>query len=194
MCYISFRKLISVISCLLAVVSTTEIKLLAQECPHEVWSRFEETAKEKGGLIFVDKQRMTLTLFDSSGVVRFEEKIACGKNYGTKQKSGDMRTPEGLFAVQQIQKSHTWVHDFNDGKGVIEGAYGPWFIRLKTPFNGIGIHGTHAPESIGSRATEGCIRLQNDNLRRLQPLVSIGMPVYIAPGKKDTMVNSKLNN
>ena len=82
--------------------------------------------------------------------------IACGRALGNKEKPGDMKTPEGLFSVQQIQDASAWTHDFGDGKGEIRGAYGSHFIRLKTPgHRGIGIHGTHDPASIGTRATEG---------------------------------------
>ena len=103
--------------------------------------------------------------------------VAIGKNHGDKQKAGDCRTPEGNFSVQRIQDAHTWTHDFKDGKGVIAGAYGPCFIRLKTGWNGIGIHGTHDPASIGTDATEGCIRLLNDNVAKLKSK-------YVRPGTK----------
>ena len=66
------------------------------------------------------------------------------------------------------------------------GAYGPYFIRLLTPpHRGIGIHGTHAPESIGTRATEGCIRMNNDDLRELRPYVEVGMKVEILTSEAD---------
>ena len=94
--------------------------------------------------------------------------VAVGRNTGQKERSGDNRTPEGSFEVSQIQNSTGWVHDFRDGKGMINGAYGPWFIRLKTPWKGIGIHGTQDPDSIGKDITEGCIRLKNTDMRELK--------------------------
>ena len=48
-------------------------------------------------------------------------------------------------------------------------------------FPKIGIHGTHLPESIGTRCTEGCIRLNNDDLRELKEYIKIGMTVIILP-------------
>lgn len=106
--------------------------------------------------------------------------IAAGKNKGQKQKVGDCRTPEGMFSIIQIQNSSYWTHDFRDGAGEVRDAYGPWFLRLETGWKGIGIHGTHAPASIGTRATEGCIRLVNDDLRVLkEKYVRIGTKVYI---------------
>lgn len=131
------------------------------------------------GLIYISKSEMTLTLYDANGQVVVAYPMACGKNKGHKQKTGDMRTPEGKFSLQQIQDASKWTHDFKDGKGVIKGAYGPCFMRLKTGFSGIGIHGTHDPKSIGTRATEGCIRLENKNAEALSKKVTLGMTVII---------------
>lgn len=106
--------------------------------------------------------------------------IAVGKNKGQKLQPGDMRTPTGRFYVRQIQDSSAWKHDFGDGKGPIRGAYGPYFIRLDTGrWQGIGIHGTHDPGSIGTGATEGCIRLKNRDVKELRRIVKIGTPVLI---------------
>ena len=107
--------------------------------------------------------------------------IAIGANGGQKQRVGDNRTPTGSFSVQQIQDSRKWTYDFGDGNGPVRGAYGPWFIRLKTPgWSGIGIHGTHDPNSIGTMITQGCIRLQNEDLEELKGKVFVGMKVVIS--------------
>ncbi|MBP5212276.1 MAG: L,D-transpeptidase [Pyramidobacter sp.] len=136
---------------------------------------------EKGKWIFIDKAAFRLYLADGKEVVD-SWGVAVGKVPGDKRKKGDMRTPEGMnFSVQQIQDARTWTHDFGDGKGVIKGAYGPWFIRLKTGWSGIGIHGTHDPDSIGTLASEGCIRLKNEDLVELHKHVKVGMRVVIGP-------------
>lgn len=133
------------------------------------------------GFIYVSKVDMTLTLVNSQGKVIKAYPMACGRNRGQKQRQGDNRTPEGHFLLQNIQDASKWGHDFGDGKGYIKDAYGPWFLRLQTGFRGIGIHGTHLPSSIGSRASEGCIRLENKNIADLRNRVMIGMPVIIGP-------------
>lgn len=144
------------------------------------------------GRIVISKQSMTLTLFDVDNRVICRFPIACGRNLGNKSRVGDMKTPEGDFTVQQIQPASTWTHDFGDGKGEIKGCYGNWFIRLKTPpHTGIGIHGTHDPSSIGTRATEGCIRLHNADLDSLKPMVRVGMPVRIETSDADRKQDSK---
>lgn len=108
--------------------------------------------------------------------------VAVGKNKGDKRRVGDMRTPEGSFTVVQVQDASRWEHDFGDGKGAVAGAYGPWFIRLKTGWRGIGIHGTHDPASIGTDATEGCVRLLNADVAKLkEKYIKIGMRVEIRP-------------
>ena len=146
----------------------------------------------KASHIVISKEAMTVTLFDSDNRVVCEFPIAVGKNLGDKRHKGDMKTPEGDFVIENIHNSSAWTHDFGDGKGQIAGCYGRWFIRLKTPpHTGIGIHGTHLPESIGTRATEGCIRLENSNLDSLKPLVRIGMPVRIESSAKDREATAK---
>ncbi len=150
----------------------------------------EQTAE--GCKIVISKEEMTLTVYDSRDSVVVVYPIACGKNYGNKQRVGDMKTPEGAFHVSSIQDASAWTHDFRDGKGEIKGAYGPYFIRLHTPpHKGIGIHGTHAPSSIGTRATEGCIRLENSNLRALMRYIYINMPVVITSSHKDRQADGK---
>jgi lipoprotein-anchoring transpeptidase ErfK/SrfK len=111
--------------------------------------------------------------------------VALGKNPGQKQQRGDMKTPTGLFRIDEIDDASAWTHDFKDGKGVIKGAYGPFFLSLDTEalskgqWGGIGIHGTHDPASIGTRASEGCIRLRNDDLKVLKAYAFVGMQVKI---------------
>ena len=146
-----------------------------------VFSEIKEkyNADVSKGMIYIDKQELMLYLYSANGDLIKQYPVSCGKSLGHKQKSGDMKTPEGVFSVQEIVNASAWGHDFKDGKGYIPNCYGNWFIRLKTGFNGIGIHGTHDPASIGTRATEGCIRLQNDNLDQLKPLVNVGMTVII---------------
>ena len=148
----------------------------------------ELCAQEADSLIVISKEDMTLRLIDGQGGDILKFPIACGKNYGNKRKSGDMKTPEGVFSISEIVDASCWTHDFGDGKGEIAGAYGPFFIRLETPgHKGIGIHGTHKPESIGTRDTEGCIRLHNEDLCHLVEYVRVGMTVVITPSYKDSL-------
>ncbi|MDR1731937.1 MAG: L,D-transpeptidase [Synergistaceae bacterium] len=129
--------------------------------------------------IRINKSTYMLYLYRGKNV-NHSYRIAVGRNSGDKQRRGDNRTPTGIFEVQSIENASAWTHDFRDGKGEIQGAYGPWFIRLKTgKWRGIGIHGTHAPESIGTMVSEGCVRMLNDDLEEVKKFASRGMKVVI---------------
>lgn len=140
------------------------------------------------GFVLISKETMMLSLYDYKGEELFRAPIACGMNFGNKEKVGDMKTPEGVFYISEILDASNWTHDFNDGNGEVEGAYGPYFCRLECPgHKGIGIHGTHDPSSIGTRATEGCIRLNNDDLVKLKEFVYPGMVVVVTTSSNDVV-------
>ena len=128
--------------------------------------------------VYISKGDCTLSLYRGNELVK-NYSVAVGRNPGNKRRIGDNRTPVGRFRVQSIENSQSWKHDFGDGNGVIDGAYGPWFIRLNTGWKGIGIHGTHDPDSRGSMATEGCIRMSNEEVRELRRYAYRNMRVII---------------
>lgn len=145
-----------------------------------------ENEKEKNKII-IRKKNVTLTLFHDTVKVK-EYTVALGKNPEDKNRSGDNATPLGKFYIIKIEDSSYWTHDFKDGKGEIKGAYGQYFMRLKTGKNetlskkewkGIGIHGTHDENSIGTNASEGCIRMKNEELIDLMRFVGIDTKVEI---------------
>jgi len=128
--------------------------------------------------IRVNKSDYRLYLYRGQDVEKSYE-VAVGRNPGEKERAGDNKTPTGTFTVQSIDDSRSWTHDFGDGKGRVRGAYGPWFLRLRTRWRGIGIHGTHDPNSLGSMVSEGCIRMHNYELEELRQFVSSNMKVVI---------------
>ncbi len=144
----------------------------------EIAKKYAEVIQSQQLMIIIDKAQYKLYLFEN-GKERKAYPIAIGLNLGQKQGVGDMKTPTGDFMVEAIEDSSAWTHDFGDGAGEIEGAYGPWFISLRTDWDGIGIHGTHNPASIGTRASEGCIRMYNEDIEELKNLVKVYMKVMI---------------
>jgi len=50
--------------------------------------------------------------------------------------------------------------------------------RLKMG-DGYAIHGTNKPETIGRSVSHGCVRMKNEDIERLYPMVPVGTPVYI---------------
>jgi len=143
--------------------------------------------EKKNNVIIITKSSFTLALYYDTIKVK-EYIVALGKNPEDKTRVGDNATPLGIFYIVKIEDSSLWTHDFNDGKGEIEGAYGPFFLRLKTgaeetlsgkEWKGIGIHGTHDNSSIGTNASEGCIRMKNQELVDLIRFVQVNTRVEI---------------
>ena len=157
----------------------------AEEKQEEKLPTLAEQYKMDADFILIKKSEFKLYAVDAKGNIVAEYGCALGLKPGQKEKSGDMKTPDGVFPIDEILDASYWTHDFNDGKGEIPGAYGPWFISLDTTelsggrWSGIGIHGTHAPESIGTRASEGCVRLNNADIIKLKQFARVGMKVVI---------------
>lgn len=149
---------------------------------------FGEMVNRDNCFIVIDKPALHLSVYepqqgDTVLIARYP--VCVGKNYGQKEKSGDMKTPEctfdNPFSITEIKPASDWTHDFGDGRGAIL-AYGNWFMRLKTPgHKGIGIHGsTNNESSVPGRGSEGCIRLLNDDLDELKAKYAfVGMKVII---------------
>lgn len=81
---------------------------------------------------------------------------------------GKPATPTPVGEWQIIQKTR------NPG-----GPFGTRWMRINVPWGGYGIHGTDAPESIGTAASHGCIRMFNEDVNELYDIVPLGTPVRI---------------
>ncbi len=126
--------------------------------------------------VIIYKTKYIMEVLDSTGAVVCEFPVSIGKNpdLADKKMVGDSRTPEGDFTVSNIHGSSDW--RFKN----IELAYGPYFIRLKTPgWTGIGIHGTNEPYLLGAPVSHGCIRLNSRNVVKLRNAVKVGTRVKI---------------
>ena len=149
-------------------------------------------SERTAALIVVDKGKMTLTVLDFRSDTLLNCPMGCGREYGDKRQEKDDRTPEGVFMVRRVENSVGWAHRASDGL-VHKDAYGPRFIRLEyPPRHAIGIHGTDEPSTIGLRASEGCIRISNKNVRTLASIAYPGMPVIILPSPLDVAENQKI--
>jgi len=140
----------------------------------------------------IEKESQTAYLYkrttDKLWGIADEYSVSTGINPGDKQKSGDHRTPLGVFEVVEMCQSSDWVSPF-DGTY----AYGDYFLRLncgswnsvgnhnpdgKSP---IGLHGTNKPDTLKIPDSMGCVRFSNDMLRSIVESghVKIGTPVII---------------
>ena len=59
------------------------------------------------------------------------------------------------------------------------------FSEVLTTFNGgdgrVGVHGTGRPDLLGQAVTAGCIRLGDEDMRRVSDLVPLGAPCASDP-------------
>ncbi|HSW85814.1 MAG TPA: L,D-transpeptidase [Candidatus Saccharimonadales bacterium] len=93
---------------------------------------------------------------------------------------------------------HFWVRSrlHNDESGsfklfgntIPNSVYGPEIIMTSVNASGttdwpgggtMGIHGTNEPWLVPGRPSHGCVRVTNDNIRRIYPLASTGTPIDI---------------
>lgn len=137
----------------------------------EGWIRpegMDQITADRKVLVDLSERRLTVEL--GSGEIIFEAEVAIGSDRSP--------TPTGSYFITDSV-------EILDGSG----PWGPYAFGLSarsehvTEFNGgdgiIGIHGTNQPGSIGSAASLGCIRLDNDTMTELWPLASVGVPVEI---------------
>lgn len=163
------------------------IEQIENQSVEDTVAAYSEMQEQANCFIVISKMEQKLYVCEAVGedTVRLAEYPVCmGKNLGPKERKGDMKTPESTwdkpFEITEIVDASKWTHDFGDGRGQIL-AYGNWFMRLKTGFSGIGIHGsTNNESSVPGRASEGCIRLNDNDLDTLKERYAfVGMKVVI---------------
>jgi lipoprotein-anchoring transpeptidase ErfK/SrfK len=90
----------------------------------------------------------------------------------------DTPTPGGTYYIKELLQPP----DPN-------GPYGPYayglsgFSNVLSSFAGgdgvVGIHGTNDPSTIGRDVSHGCLRLHNEAILKLVPILPLGTPVEI---------------
>ena len=133
-----------------------------------------------GHAIVIDKtmQRLFVYYFDGVSFQRtYETVCSTGKNKGTKIRSGDARTPEGIYFPIKF---------FPDGD--LSAIYGPMAFDLSYPNildkkegkdgNNIWIHGTDKP--LSPYQSNGCIALENGDIKYVSRFITLNeTPIII---------------
>ena len=81
---------------------------------------------------------------------------------------GNPSTPTPVGEYRIIFKGENWGPSF-----------GPRWLGLNVPWGNYGIHGTNKPHSIGQHLSHGCIRMRNEDIMKLYPMIPIGTRVTI---------------
>lgn len=122
--------------------------------------------------VIVNKQTNEVAFIDD-GIVLEVYKAATGKNAEL--------TPEGMFTVT-VKAINPYYRKKDIQGGAPNNPLGTrWigFDALDTDGRTYGIHGTNQPWSIGLYISEGCIRLNNEDVEKLFDNVPIGTKVFI---------------
>jgi lipoprotein-anchoring transpeptidase ErfK/SrfK len=131
-----------------------------------------------GTVIIVHRDAFKLTLY---------KQLKPAKTYSIAVGQVGLETPAGLYHVQNKAVNPAWNVPDRDWAGdkagtVVPGGSpeNPLKARWLGIFDGAGIHGTDAINSIGTAASHGCIRMRIPDVIELYDKVPVGAPVYIA--------------
>ncbi|MBU4459998.1 MAG: L,D-transpeptidase family protein [Verrucomicrobia bacterium] len=120
--------------------------------------------------LLVDKSDNVLTVFRNGQFFR-EYRVATGR---------ENRTPVGEFTITDRVEKPTWWRPsdnkpipYGDPEHELGTHWLAWSIR------GFGIHGTSKPESIGTQASLGCVRMRNEEVAQLFALAPSGTKVTV---------------
>jgi lipoprotein-anchoring transpeptidase ErfK/SrfK len=130
-----------------------------------------------GTIITIDRANFKLRLFKG---------LKLSKTYGVAVGMPGYPTPTGRFSIANKAVNPAWTAPNKPWAGAYANetvaggsAENPLKARWMGIVNGVGIHGTGAPWSIGSRASHGCIRMTVPDVIDLYPRVPVGTPVVI---------------
>src|SRR5215211_7462446 len=162
-----------------AIVSTTADrtfiartrKLQPKTTTREIKQRFDTA-------IVVNRNAFKLTLYKN---------LKPSKTYSIAVGQVGLETPAGLYHVQNKAVNPAWNVPNSSWAGSLAGTVvpggspeNPLKARWLGIFDGAGIHGTDAINSIGTAASHGCIRMRIPDVIELYDKVPVGAPVYIA--------------
>jgi uncharacterized protein YgiM (DUF1202 family) len=124
--------------------------------------------------IEVDKQTNKLYLYKNRDLYKVYP-VATGRTQSL--------TPEGTFTLVVKIVKPGWK---NIPGGDPNNPLGPRWLGISV--NGdkgrsYGIHGTNQPQSIGTHASSGCVRMRNEDVIQLYDIVPEGTPVWIHNGQ-----------
>ena len=95
----------------------------------------------------------------------------------------DNCTPETTFTIGDKQEKPDWF-DSEKGKlipyGHPDNPLGDFFVRFNhEAHRGFGAHGTIEPESIGTMASRGCVRMRDEDVREFFRIIPRGSKVVV---------------
>jgi hypothetical protein len=136
-----------------------------------------DLARAYGTVLTIDKSSFRLRVF---------KRLRFSKSYGVAVGMPAYPTPSGRFRITNKAVNPAWSAPNSPWAGAYANetvpggsAENPLKARWMGIVGGVGIHGTGAPWSIGTRASHGCIRMTVPDVIDLYPRVPVGTPVLI---------------
>lgn len=133
-----------------------------------------------------DKYPTAMTVDRSNFKLRLFKKLKLAKTYRIAVGQVGMDTPAGKYTINNKQVNPAWHVPNSDWAGKLKGKVippgdprNPLKARWLGIYDGVGIHGTSAVNSIGSAASHGCIRMIPADVIELYDRVPVGTPIYI---------------
>jgi LysM repeat protein len=117
--------------------------------------------------IVVDKSDFALTVYLNNYYLK-QYKVGLGKFD---------KTPVGTFTITERVENPEWRGFKHGDPNNILGDY--WLTLHSEKFSGIGVHGTNRPDTIGRNASEGCVRMRNEDIKELYIMAPKGTEVII---------------
>jgi lipoprotein-anchoring transpeptidase ErfK/SrfK len=138
----------------------------------------EELAEKYPAVLVVNRSSFQLTLY---------KELERVKTYSVAIGQVGFDTPAGLYRIQNKAVNPAWSVPNSDWAGDLAGTVVPGGVpenplkaRWLGIYDGAGIHGTDVTESIGTRASRGCVRMLIPDVIELYEQVPVGAPIYIA--------------
>ena len=92
-------------------------------------------------------------------------------------------TPTGTFRVFAMRKDPAWTHPIT--REVVPPGENPlgdrWIAFWTDGDHQVGFHGTQDESSVGAPVSHGCLRMRNQDIRKLYELVKLGTIVVVEP-------------
>ncbi len=132
-----------------------------------------------GTIVVSQSQRRLYLVGEDGGAVSYPVAVGkFGKQWrGTAVVDGKYRNP-AWAPPAEVKRAEPWLPDYIPGGS----SRNPMGMRALTLSGGeYAIHGTNRPESIGTAASFGCIRMLNRDIVDLYERVDVGTPVVMMP-------------
>lgn len=135
----------------------------------------------------VRRYPVVLTIDRHNFKLRLFKNLRLRRTYGIALGAAGYSTPAGIFRIRQRQVNPAWSAPNKPWAGAYAGRTvpggapdNPLKARWLGVANGVGIHGTSAEWSIGTRASHGCIRMRVAEVKALYRQVPLGTPIRIS--------------